>query len=70
MLMNILGTKVTFSSEAMDVRIIFSKVCTSEIGIASLLIMFQGDTCLHSWEVLAKILESEDTQGILCDIGM
>ncbi|OSX63936.1 hypothetical protein POSPLADRAFT_1137746 [Postia placenta MAD-698-R-SB12] len=30
----------------------------------------EGDTCLHSWEVLAKILESEDTQGILCDIGM
>ncbi|KAI0955406.1 glutamine-dependent NAD(+) synthetase [Taiwanofungus camphoratus] len=25
---------------------------------------------LHSWEVLAKILESEEAQGILCDIGM
>ncbi|KAI0683830.1 glutamine-dependent NAD(+) synthetase with GAT domain-containing protein [Cytidiella melzeri] len=30
----------------------------------------EGDTCLHSWEVLAKILESEETEGILCDIGM
>ena len=29
-----------------------------------------GDTVLHSWEVLAKILESPDTDGILCDIGM
>ncbi|KAH9839955.1 glutamine-dependent NAD synthetase with GAT domain-containing protein [Rhodofomes roseus] len=30
----------------------------------------EGDTGLHSWEVLAKILESEDAKGILCDIGM
>ncbi|KAI0732144.1 hypothetical protein C8Q72DRAFT_774915 [Fomitopsis betulina] len=30
----------------------------------------EGDTALHSWEVLAKILESEDAKGILCDIGM
>ncbi|KAI0825506.1 glutamine-dependent NAD(+) synthetase with GAT domain-containing protein [Irpex lacteus] len=30
----------------------------------------EGDTCLHSWEVLAKILEAEETEGILCDIGM
>ncbi|PSR76313.1 hypothetical protein PHLCEN_2v8545 [Hermanssonia centrifuga] len=30
----------------------------------------EGDTCLHSWEVLAKILDSAEAQGILCDIGM
>ncbi|KAG1780851.1 hypothetical protein EV702DRAFT_682831 [Suillus placidus] len=30
----------------------------------------EGDTILHSWEVLAKILASDDTMGIVCDIGM
>ncbi|KAI6013939.1 hypothetical protein BKA83DRAFT_682556 [Pisolithus microcarpus] len=30
----------------------------------------EGDTVLHSWEVLAKILAGEDTMNILCDIGM
>ncbi|KAK7687710.1 glutamine-dependent NAD(+) synthetase [Cerrena zonata] len=30
----------------------------------------EGDTCLHSWEVLGKILTSEDAKGIVCDIGM
>lgn len=30
----------------------------------------EGDTVLHSWEVLAKILASDDTMGIICDIGM
>ncbi|KAF8433258.1 hypothetical protein L210DRAFT_3623180 [Boletus edulis BED1] len=30
----------------------------------------EGDTVLHSWEVLAKILADEDTMGIVCDIGM
>lgn len=29
-----------------------------------------GDTVLHSWEVLAKLLSSEETMGIVCDIGM
>lgn len=29
-----------------------------------------GDTYLHSWEVLAHILEHEDCQDILLDIGM
>jgi NAD+ synthase (glutamine-hydrolysing) len=29
-----------------------------------------GDIMLHSWEVLADILKSEDTKGIVCDIGM
>ncbi|KAJ6493647.1 hypothetical protein C8R47DRAFT_1176603 [Mycena vitilis] len=30
----------------------------------------EGDTVLHSWEVLAKILTSEEAQGIVCDVGM
>ncbi|KAI0060744.1 glutamine-dependent NAD synthetase with GAT domain-containing protein [Artomyces pyxidatus] len=30
----------------------------------------EGDTVLHSWEVLAKILASEDVSDIVCDIGM
>ncbi|ETW78764.1 hypothetical protein HETIRDRAFT_435405 [Heterobasidion irregulare TC 32-1] len=30
----------------------------------------EGDTVLHSWEVLAKILASEDVTDIVCDIGM
>lgn len=30
----------------------------------------EGDTVLHSWEVLAKILSSGDAMGIICDIGM
>ncbi|KAL4066030.1 hypothetical protein V8B97DRAFT_1864885 [Scleroderma yunnanense] len=30
----------------------------------------EGDTALHSWEVLAKILAGDDTEGIFCDIGM
>lgn len=30
----------------------------------------EGDTVLHSWEVMAKILASEEAEGILCDIGM
>ncbi|KAK7466402.1 glutamine-dependent NAD(+) synthetase [Stygiomarasmius scandens] len=30
----------------------------------------EGDTVLHSWEVLAKILASEEATDIVCDIGM
>ncbi|KAG9303971.1 hypothetical protein G9A89_005881 [Geosiphon pyriformis] len=30
----------------------------------------EGDTYLHSWEMIAKILESNDTRDILLDIGM
>ncbi|KAK0188721.1 hypothetical protein F5146DRAFT_959270 [Armillaria mellea] len=30
----------------------------------------EGDTVLHSWEVLAKILASEEAMGIVCDLGM
>ncbi|RSH79056.1 glutamine-dependent NAD(+) synthetase [Apiotrichum porosum] len=30
----------------------------------------EGDVVLHSWEILAQILKSEEAQGIVCDIGM
>ncbi|KAN0113835.1 glutamine-dependent NAD synthetase [Russula decolorans] len=30
----------------------------------------EGDTVLHSWEVLSSILSSDKTSDILCDIGM
>ncbi len=30
----------------------------------------EGDTLLHSWEVLTQLLQSPFTEGILCDIGM
>ncbi|KAI9138932.1 hypothetical protein BKA69DRAFT_1088728 [Paraphysoderma sedebokerense] len=31
---------------------------------------YEGDTYLHSWEVLTKLLSSQDTRDILLDIGM
>ncbi|KAK0528643.1 glutamine-dependent NAD(+) synthetase [Tilletia horrida] len=30
----------------------------------------EGDTELHSWQVLCEILQSDATKGIICDIGM
>ncbi|EJD43706.1 glutamine-dependent NAD(+) synthetase with GAT domain-containing protein [Auricularia subglabra TFB-10046 SS5] len=30
----------------------------------------EGDTVLHSWEVLAKLLASEEIKDMLCDVGM
>ncbi|CAD6906105.1 unnamed protein product [Tilletia controversa] len=30
----------------------------------------EGDTELHSWQVLCQILKSDATKGIICDIGM
>ncbi|KAL7414937.1 hypothetical protein BDY24DRAFT_385103 [Mrakia frigida] len=30
----------------------------------------EGDTMLHSWEVLAEIIDSEIAQDIVCDVGM
>ncbi|CAE6506336.1 unnamed protein product [Rhizoctonia solani] len=30
----------------------------------------EGDTVLHSWEILGRIIQSEAVKGILCDIGM
>jgi hypothetical protein len=29
-----------------------------------------GDTYLHSWEVMTKILQFEEAKNILIDIGM
>lgn len=31
---------------------------------------FENDTLEHSWEVLAELLKSDATDGILCDVGM
>lgn len=45
--------------------------CRCSTPLMSILIAHHtGDTVLHSWEVLAKILSSEETSGIVCDIGM
>ncbi|KAL1999312.1 hypothetical protein VTN02DRAFT_4707 [Thermoascus thermophilus] len=30
----------------------------------------EGDTFLHSWEMLARIIDHPDCQDILCDVGM
>lgn len=30
----------------------------------------EGDTVLHSWEVLAELLQTDATDGIICDVGM
>ncbi|KAL5537133.1 QNS1 [Sanghuangporus sanghuang] len=30
----------------------------------------EGDTVLHSWEILAKLLQSDVATDILCDVGM
>jgi hypothetical protein len=54
---------------AMAVMIISLKVYPSEI-FALVAHYLPGDTVLHSWEVLAKILASDETLGIVCDLGM
>lgn len=30
----------------------------------------EGDIFLHQWEMLARIIQSEAAQGIVCDVGM
>ena len=30
----------------------------------------EGDTFLHSWEMLARIIDHPECQDILCDVGM
>ena len=30
----------------------------------------KGDTVMHSWEILGRILSSPDTSDIVCDVGM
>jgi hypothetical protein len=52
----------------MGAMTILGRVCTSLPGSA--LELTAGDTVLHSWEILAQILQSEEAQGIICDIGM
>eukprot|EP00057_Strongylocentrotus_purpuratus_P033602 XP_792062.3 PREDICTED: glutamine-dependent NAD(+) synthetase [Strongylocentrotus purpuratus] len=31
---------------------------------------YESDTNLHSWQVLAKLLEAPETQDMICDVGM
>ncbi|XP_041452892.1 glutamine-dependent NAD(+) synthetase-like [Lytechinus variegatus] len=31
---------------------------------------YESDTNLHSWQILAKLLEAPETQDIICDVGM
>ena len=30
----------------------------------------ESDTLLHSWQVLAELLQAPETQDIVCDVGM
>ena len=30
----------------------------------------ENDTLTHSWEVLAELIKSPDTEGLICDVGM
>jgi NAD+ synthase (glutamine-hydrolysing) len=32
--------------------------------------VFSGDTILHSWEILAQLLQNPDCRDIICDVGM
>ena len=56
------------SSRSQDTAVLTTswKVCQ----LYRLTLTSLGDTVLHSWEVLVKILQSEEAQGIICDIGM
>ena len=55
----------------MGVMITFWKVCAWYFScVQDLDGRATGDTVLHSWEVLAKILAGDETMGIVCDIGM
>ena len=56
----------------MDVWTTSSKVITYNVKFIehNQMSALLGDTVLHSWEVLAKILASEEAFGIVCDIGM
>jgi hypothetical protein len=55
----------------MAVKIIFWKVKLRlknvKIHIFTIII---GDTYLHSWEVLAEIIKSEEAKDMILDIGM
>jgi len=31
---------------------------------------YENDTYLHSWQVMAMLLQSPDTRDVLCDVGM
>ena len=54
----------------MDAWIISLRVSQECNSCACSLKIFVGDTVLHSWEVLAKILANDIVKDIMCDIGM
>jgi hypothetical protein len=60
--------------EVTDVSIISLKVCMYRAGdtweFVDVDSRHAGDTYLHSWEMLVKILTHEDCRDILLDIGM
>ena len=58
--------------EVMGALTTFWKACMAcaTVEVSNTLTISSGDTVLHSWEVLAKILASEDVTDIICDIGM
>lgn len=35
-----------------------------------IVVLRKGDTYLHSWEVLAEILKSDEAKDMILDIGM
>lgn len=56
---------------AMDVLITFWKVSLDRLDCPALFLTpCAGDTTRHSWEILAVLLKSEETNGIVCDVGM
>lgn len=46
--------------------------CTNDIpaGYGCLDAFLEGDTFLHSWEMLAQIIDHPDCQDIVVDVGM
>lgn len=67
----LLNIRLSHHTEAMAVSITFLKESSLSISLLSFTLnCYTGDTVLHSWEVLAKILSSDITINIVCDIGM
>ena len=54
----------------MGASITSSKVRSAYMNPSLLTRSRVGDTVLHSWEVLAKILAYEDAVDLVCDVGM
>ena len=59
-----------FDPGDMGASITFLKVLSTWLVPSPLTRLGTGDTVLHSWEVLAKILAYEDAIDLVCDVGM